>query len=149
MDRYLITFIFVILIIVSGACSTAFLQGNNPENKNQIITQEQAAELAAKLANEKFQKDFHRSPFKPESYKAELVDSRWHWGKMDLGGINGCSAKVEFNKDGSDAKVKVALYTDKAFDTKPLISIKGVPDTSEDIDKQMQIILKDSHDEKP
>jgi len=129
----------------------ASLQGNNSENKNQIITQEQAAEFAAKLANEKFQKDFHQSPFKPESYKAELVDSRWHWGKMDPVGINGCSAKVEFNKDGSDAKVKVALYTDKAYinDNKPSISIEGVPDTSKDVDKEMQIILKDSHDENP
>jgi hypothetical protein len=134
MDRYLIAFILVIVISVSGACSKAFLQGRNPENKKQIITQEQAAELAAKLANEKFQKDFHQSPFNPESYKAELIDSRWHWGKMDLGGINGCSAVVEFNNDGSDPKVKVALYTDKAYinDTKPSISIEEIAVPSKD-----------------
>lgn len=136
MDRYLIIFIFAVGISVSSISSVAFPQDNS-ENNKQITTQEQAAEFAAKLANEKFQKDFGRSPFKPESYKAELIDSRWHWGKIDPVGINGCSAKVEFNEDGSDAKVKVALFTDKAYvnDAKPSISIEGITDHSKDGEK--------------
>jgi hypothetical protein len=144
MDRYLIISIVVVAMSISGACSMASLKGNNSENKKQIITQEHAAELAAKLANEKFQKDFHRSPFKPESYKAELIDSRWHWGIMDLGGINGCSAKVEFNKDGSEENVEVALYSDKAYlnDARPSIELKEITDPSKDVEKQMQIKSK-------
>jgi hypothetical protein len=137
MNRYLIISIFVVVMSISGVCSVAFPQDNNLENKKQIINEEQAAELAAKLANEKFQKDFHRSPFRPESYKAELIDSRWRWGKIDPIGINGCSANVEFNEDGSDKKVKVSFFTDKAFinDNKPDIDIKVVPDTSTDVGK--------------
>lgn len=85
---------------------------NNTDKKQDIITKEQAAILASKIANEKFEKDFGVSPFSPESYTAELVGNKWHWGKISPAGINGCSAKVTFNKDGSDEKVKVAFHTD-------------------------------------
>jgi hypothetical protein len=102
-------------ISITSLLSTTTSLANNDTEKNQkIITQEQAAILASKIANEKFQKVFGISPFTPESYPAKLVDSRWYWGKIDPAGINGCSAKVEFNKDGSDENVKVAYSTDRA-----------------------------------
>jgi hypothetical protein len=113
MDRYLKVFIFVLAVITSGAFGACVLQANNSESKNQIITEKQAAVHAAKLANEKCQKDFGISPFTPGSYEAELVDSKWHWGKIEPKGINGYSAKVEFNKDGSGENVKVAYSTDR------------------------------------
>ena len=113
MDRYFKMIIFIVAIIICGAFNAAVLQANNSKNKRQIITQEQAAEHAAKLANEKCQKEFGESPFTFESYEAELVDSRWHWGRIDPKGINGYSAKVEFNKDGTDINVKVAFHTDR------------------------------------
>lgn len=87
-------------------------QADNLKNEKQIITQEQAAKHAAKLANEKCQEAFGESPFKPESYKAELVDLKWHWGKIEPFGIHGYSAKVEFYKDGSGKNVEVAFSTD-------------------------------------
>jgi len=105
--------IFIVVIIISIAFNAAVLRANNSNNERQIITQEQAAEHAAKLANEKCQKDFGNSPFTPDSYKAELVDSRWHWGKIDPKGFNGYSARVEFNKDGTNENVKVAFHTDE------------------------------------
>ena len=52
------------------------------------------------------------SPFTPESYKAELVDNKWNWGKISPAGINGCSANVTLNKDGSNENVKVAYHSD-------------------------------------
>jgi hypothetical protein len=113
MDRYHKRDISIVVIVISIAFNLAVLQANNLNNGKQIITQEQAAEHAAKLANEKCQKDFGSSPFTSGSYKAELVDSRWHWGKIDPKGFNGYSAEVEFNKDGTDEDVKVAFHTDE------------------------------------
>jgi hypothetical protein len=112
-------FVFIVTIILSIAFTSCALQGNNSKNENQIISQEQAAKHAAKLANEKCQKDFGVSPVKPDLYKAELVDSKWHWGKIEPIGILGYSAKVEFNKDGTDKNVKVAFSTDKIINNEP------------------------------
>ena len=113
MDRYHKMTIFIVVIIISIAFNLAVLQANNSEIKEQIVSQEQAEVHAAKLANEKCQKEFGESPFAPGSYEAELVDSKWHWGRIDPKGINGYSAKVEFNKDGTDINVKVAFHTDR------------------------------------
>ena len=126
MDRYLNIFIFIVVIIISVAFNAAVLQANNSKNEKQIITQEQAAKHAAKLANEKCQKDFGHSPFTPESYKAELVVSKWHWGKIDPIGIYGYSAKVEFCKDGSDENVRVTFHTD-ALDSRYKIQKIEIP----------------------
>jgi hypothetical protein len=113
MDRYYRMIIFVVAISISSAFCPTILQANNSENSDQITSQEQAAMHAAKLANEKCQKEFGESPFTPASYEAELVDSKWHWGRIEPRGTNGYSAKVEFNKDGSDESVIVGYSTDK------------------------------------
>ena len=138
MVRYFKIMIFIVAISISGLCNTAALQANDSENKKQIITQEQAAEHAAKLANEKCQKEFGKSPFTPESYEAEFVDSRWHWGKIEPKGINGYSAKVEFNKDASNEDVKVALSSDT-----------NLNQMREKTPIKMEIIIKDTQDDKP
>ncbi len=78
-----------------------------------IISPEEAAKLAAQLANDKFQEAYGYSPFKPESYTATFVKSRWYWGKIDPAGIGGCSAEVELNRDGSGKRVRVAFHTDQ------------------------------------
>jgi hypothetical protein len=121
MNHYYRLIIFVVVISISGAFDATILQANNSEIKEQITSQEQAAMHAAKLANEKCQKEFGESPFKPGSYEAELVDSKWHWGEIEPKGINGYSAKVEFNKDASDENVKVAYSTDRKELQKRLI----------------------------
>ena len=113
MDRYFKMFFLIVTIVISISFNSSLLQATNSKKEKQIITKKQAAEHAAKLANEKCQKDFGLSPFTPESYQAEFVDSKWHWGKIDPIGINGYSAKVEFCKDGSDENVRVVFHTDK------------------------------------
>ncbi|MFC1494340.1 hypothetical protein ACFL6W_03575 [Thermodesulfobacteriota bacterium] len=57
MDRYFKIFIFMVAIIVSTTFNATVLQASNSKDEKQIITQEQAAKHAAKLANEKCQKD--------------------------------------------------------------------------------------------
>ena len=115
-------FVFIVTIILSIAFTSCALKNNNAKNESQIISQEQAAKHAANLANEKCQKDFGHSPFKPESYKAEFIDSKWHWGKIGPIGIYGYSAKVEFCKDGSDKNVQVALSKDEVIHNEPNFS---------------------------
>ena len=113
MKKYLVTFFFILTICFVNSLGTTSLHANDSTEKNKnILTQKQAATLASKIANKKFQKDFNMSPFTPESYKAELVDNKWNWGKISFAGINGCSANVTFNKDGSNENVKVAYHTD-------------------------------------
>jgi hypothetical protein len=121
MDRYYEMAVFFTVMSICCAINANILQANDSEMSVQIISQEQAAAYAAKLANEKCQKEFGESPFKPGSYEAELVDSKWHWGEIEPKGINGYSAKVEFNKDASDENVKVAYSTDRKELQKRLI----------------------------
>ncbi len=123
--------ITVFIIFLSNA--SALLAGDSTQNKQDTLTQEQASVLAAKIANEKFKKDFGFSPFTAESYTAKLIDGKWHWGKISVLGINGCSAEVIFDKDGSNEEVRAALHTDavfkgKAEKQKVPIDIRKLPD---------------------
>jgi hypothetical protein len=118
MKKYLRISLFLTTISIFVLLNTTVFNAySNSENKQKIITQEQAATLASKIANEKFQSVFGISPFTPESYTAELVDNKWRWGKIDPAAINGCSAIVTFNKDGSHKNVKVAFHTDENLET--------------------------------
>jgi hypothetical protein len=129
MKRSLIMIISVMTISLYIVFHAFILEASDSEGKSQIITQEQAAELAAKLANEKFQSTFGLSPFKPGFYQAKLAGSRWHWGKINPAGVKGCSAKVEFNKDGSEPDVKVAYHTDEVLPSDQITEPKeGLPE---------------------
>ena len=143
--------VFIVSIILSIAFTSCALKANNANKKSPIISQEQAAKHAAKLANEKCQKDFGLSPFKPESYKAEFIDSKWYWGKFDPIGIYGYSAKVEFRKDGSDKNVKVAFSTDIIINNEPKLHEepieKGI-EMPESVRKKFEKIIQDIESDK-
>ncbi len=113
MKRPRIIFLLLMTMSIASLLSSTTLHANNKTEKEEIIiTEEQAAILASKIANEEFQKTYGISPFTPESYTAELVDNKWCWGEISPAGINGCSARVTFDKDGSNEDVKVAFHTD-------------------------------------
>jgi hypothetical protein len=136
MKNYQRIFLFFAIICISVFINIIILHaGDGTEKKQNDLTQEQAAILASQLANEKFQKDFGLSPFTAESYTAEPVDNKWCWGKISPAGINGCSAKVIFNRDGSDRTVKVAYHTDILKTQKVPIEIKKA--TPEDFKKTL------------
>ncbi len=114
MKRYSMILLFLMVSGVICLINVKVIHADDEaEVEQEIVTREKAAILASKIANEKFQKAYGISPFTPESYTAELVDNKWHWGKISPAGINGCSACVEFNKDGTDKKVKVAFHSDE------------------------------------
>lgn len=73
----------------------------------------QAAELAARLANEQCQRQFQgRRPFSAAQYSAKLEDGLYHWGELDVGGIGGFSAVVTFRQDGGEPHVEVYFSSD-------------------------------------
>ena len=114
MNRHFLISVFWVSICIFSFLGCTTLQVKDKDSNTQLTTQEQAAEFASKLANEKCQKTFHRSPFAPDSYVAQLSDSRWSWGKIEPPGIHGFSAEIEFNMDGSGKKVRVVFHTDGA-----------------------------------
>jgi hypothetical protein len=123
MNRYLLFFFLVSAVCISGLITAPFLLAGDPEiiihvntpEKAAFNTPEEAAKFASKLANEKAQKSFGISPFSPDSYSAQIIGSRWYWGKIEPPGIGGYSAQVEFNRDGSGQVVRAVLHTDTLY----------------------------------
>ena len=108
-------------LIIGPGCNFGFfpltygadvLEGVTGEGAWNAKSSAKAAEFAAKLANEKCQTSFGKAPFISDSYSAELIGSKWQWGKIEPPGIHGYSAEVEFNADGSEQKVRTILHTD-------------------------------------
>ena len=78
----------------------------------QELAADDAAALAAQLANQQCERQYRRQPFKPEQYRAVLEDGVYHWGKLDVGGVGGFSALVTFFGDGSKPHVEVYFSSD-------------------------------------
>lgn len=112
MSHYLMS-----ILLIAATCLSVPVNAPVVLAHIEINTPEEAALLASKLANEKSREAFGVSPFTPESYSARLLNSRWHWGKIEPPGINGYSAEVEFDTDGSHQKVRTVLHTDKNFNS--------------------------------
>ena len=77
-----------------------------------VLSADQASILAATLANDECERLYKKLPFRPEQYKAKMVDGLYHWGQLDVGAPAGLSAEVSFKPDGSDPKVKVWFSSD-------------------------------------
>lgn len=53
----------------------------------QILSAQDGAELAARLANDQCKRLFGRQPFSPGQHSAMLEDGLYHWGKLDVAGL--------------------------------------------------------------
>jgi hypothetical protein len=80
--------------------------------RRRTLSSEDAAALAAKLANKECDHRYKRQPFKAGQHLAILKDGFYHWGKLDVGGIGGFSAVVSFRQDGSEPHVEVYFSSD-------------------------------------
>ena len=78
-----------------------------------VLSSNDAAQLAAKLANDECERLYKRQPFAAGQYPAALRDGEYHWGGVDPGGPGGYSAQVTFGRDGSKPKVEVFFSTDR------------------------------------
>ena len=76
------------------------------------LSPDDAAALAAKLANQECERQFQRQPFKAGQHAAILQDGFYHWGKLDVGAVGGLSAVVWFRQDGRDPHVEVYFSSD-------------------------------------
>jgi hypothetical protein len=88
------------------------------------LTREQAAKLGATVANVECEKQYHKRPFKPDTFPAKFKNNYWwHWGRLDQAGVDGFSAEVSFNATGDEQQVKVYLSTDTIMPKKAPASI--------------------------
>ena len=78
-----------------------------------VLSSNDAAILAAKLANDECARLYKRRPFTASQYRAVLRDAEYGWGGLDVGGPGGYSARVTFTQDGSSPKVEVYFSEDR------------------------------------
>jgi len=76
------------------------------------LSASEAADLAARLANDACHRLYQRRPFKAEQHVAVLQGGEYRWGRLDEGAPGGYSALVTFRVDGSNPNVEVYLSTD-------------------------------------
>ena len=89
-----------------------FLSLQCAEGRDAQLSNEQAAVMAARLANDACFARFEKRPFEPGSYPLRYVDGRFEWGGVDPGGIDGYSAKVSFGASGERPAVEVYFSSD-------------------------------------
>jgi hypothetical protein len=77
-----------------------------------MLSTREAAELAARLANDECARRYSRRPFAPEQHPAVLKPGVYEWGGLDVGGPGGFSAFVRFAPDGSNPQVEVYFSSD-------------------------------------
>jgi hypothetical protein len=76
------------------------------------LSAEEAAQFAAKLANDQCERQYARRPFMAKQHSAVLENDIYHWGGLDVGAQSGLSALVTFKRDGSEPHVEVYFSTD-------------------------------------
>ncbi len=101
--------------------------GAQAKTTNQVLSSNDAAQLAAKLANDECERLYKRRPFTANLYPAVLQDAEYHWGRLDEGGPGGYSAQVTFAQDGSKPKVEVYFSTDRLDPIRSLPPARTVP----------------------
>jgi len=103
----------VLLVALAGSCAqTRSVNPPGQRGNRFVLSAEQAATLAAKLANDECERLYKRRPFVPEQYEVGFVEGFYHWGHLDVGAPGGLSAEVWFKRDGLDPRVNVWFSTD-------------------------------------
>ena len=98
-------FTLALVIACTAGCNTI-------SSQRQAINTHEAAVLAANLANDECARLYNSRPFTSIDHIPESRDDRWYWGRLDQVGHNGLSAKVTFDLDGSNEKVKIYYSSD-------------------------------------
>jgi hypothetical protein len=86
--------------------------GNTTRQLAHALSANEAAQLAARLANEECERCFHRHPFQADQHSAIFQDGEYRWGGLDVGAPKGFSALVRFREDGSKPSVEVYFSSD-------------------------------------
>ena len=84
---------------------------------DRMLSPKEMALISAKLANDKCEAFFGGRPFVWSQNHIERITRGWVWGNMDVLGVQGHSASVRMEGDGSQADVKVYFSSDSRFIT--------------------------------
>ena len=107
--------VIVASLLVQTSCVRLTSEASGDQSVSsarRILSATDAAELAARLANEQCKRRFGRQPFSPGQHSAMLADGLYHWGKLDVAGVAGFSAIVTFRADGAEPHVEVYFSSD-------------------------------------
>ena len=104
--------VLVVSQVGCSASSTTRSGATHSPEVNRVLTPMEAAELAARLANDECARLYHKRPFTPDQHEAVLQDGNYQWWHLDVGGRGGFSAKVTFDRDGSHPLAEVYFSTD-------------------------------------
>ena len=126
MDRRCVGKAAIVLVVIALMGMTACAK-KEFLSRREGLSADEAAALAARLANDECQRLYERRPFSADLYSAELRGTTWHWGRYDPAGTHGFSAEVSFGIDGSDPKIRVHWSSDQVVPNELL------PPTREDI----------------
>jgi hypothetical protein len=101
-------------LVISGvSCSPTHGVGQSPvATARRVLSADEAAQLAAKLANDQCDRQYQKRPFDAAQHSAVRQNGRYRWGGLDVGGPGGFSALVTFRPDGSEPQVEVYFSTD-------------------------------------
>ena len=119
------------LSVVATACSllTVAVSGTSCSRSSgpghiqpgvRVLSPTDAAQLAAKLANDECERLYERRPFAASQHPAVLRDGEYHWGGLDVGAPGGFSARVAFRQDGTRPTVEVYFSSDQLRPTRGL-----------------------------
>jgi hypothetical protein len=86
--------------------------GDSTQQLAHPLSASEAAQLAARLANEECERRFHRHPFQADQQSAMLQDGEYRLGRLDVGAPKGFSTLVRFREDGSKPSDEVCFSSD-------------------------------------
>jgi hypothetical protein len=114
---------FGAFIVLQGGCSGPSSTENRvaPQAVGHVLSPAEAAQLAAKLANDECERLYRKRPFTADQHRTVLTGGRYRWGGLNEGGRGGLSALVVLGSDGGDPKVEVyfSLDANVPFGTAP------------------------------
>ncbi len=97
----------VLLCLLAGCGATASRQMSR-----QVLSPTEAAQLAAKLANDECERLYRKRPFEAGQHPAVLKGEEYRWGGLNEGARGGLSALVVLGPDGSHPRVEVYFSDD-------------------------------------
>jgi hypothetical protein len=110
------------LVIADVGCSRSPTHGAGQSpaaTARRVLSANEAAQLAAKLANDQCDRQYRKRPFSAAQHSAALQNGMYQWGGLDVAGPEGFSALVTFRPDGSEPHVEVYFSTDVLRPQKP------------------------------
>jgi hypothetical protein len=120
-----------VVVTLQVGCSgpTAPEHSARPQKVRHSLSPKEAAELAAKVANDECARLYRQRPFRARQHPAVMKDDLYRWGGLNEGGRGGFSALVILGADGSHPQVEVYFSTDAVipFHTQPPVPEKAEP----------------------